>query len=111
MISTTPTPYHPLAGLRREGVERENAKSLKISHVSSDDGQVVNGGGRRDHRVFDQTICPTMHQPRPDTESLRVHAQDIVGPGDLLQPSLNRGCLGLVPFARDFDARLDLSDR
>jgi hypothetical protein len=67
--------------------------------VTGHHGQVVNLGGGRDHGVLDEIVGPSIHEPRPSAEDLRVHAQDIVGLGDLLQPSLDLGRLGFIPLA------------
>src|SRR5271165_1642873 len=96
---------------RVKRIERANAETLEISCVAGYDGQAVNVSGGRDHGVFDQMIRPTVHEARPGAERPRVHAQDVVGFGNLLEPRLDLRRPVLILIASDLDARLNLADR
>jgi hypothetical protein len=52
-----------------------------------------------------------MHQASPGTERPRVHAQDVVGLSNLIQPAFDLSGLVLVLLSRNLDARLNLTDR
>jgi hypothetical protein len=92
-------------------VQGANAEILEVSDIAGDDGQVVNCRGGSDHCIFNQMVCPAMHEARPGTEGPRVHAQYIVAIGNLLKPSLDLGRFVSILFTRDLNARLKLADR
>ena len=65
----------------------------------------------RDHRILQELVGLTMHQPRPAAEGATVHVEDIVGARDLRQPSLDLRRLGEVVLACFLDAPLDFAKR
>jgi hypothetical protein len=71
----------------------------------------VNRGARRDHRVLYQLIRLAMHEARPCAERPGVHAQDVIGSRDLLQPCLKLGRFNLVALTHELNACLDFTGR
>lgn len=93
-----------------ERIQYADVELREIPYVAGDDRQVVNRGGRCDHRVLDQLVRLSMHEARPCAECLGVHIQDVVGLRDLLQPCFKFGRSSLVPLTRDLNACLNFAD-
>jgi len=70
----------------------------------------MNGRGGGYHCIFNQAIRLSMHKAGPETENSRIHAQDVVRSGDLLEPGFNLRCLVLILLTSDLDTRLNLTN-
>jgi len=95
---------------RRKRIERPNAKVFEVANVPGHDRQAVHHGGRRNHRILDEIVCLPVHETRPGAEYAGIHRQDVVGLGDLIEPSFDLDCFGQVLLAGDLDTCLQLAD-
>ena len=94
---------------RNERIENLYAEVLEVTDVARDDGEAVNPGYGRDHRVLGQGSRLTVHQPSPLPECHPVQGQDRVCLHDLTEPGLQSAGLRGVVRPGLFDSPLNLT--
>ena len=94
-----------------EWIEYFYPEPAVITDIAGCDDQIVDCGGRGNHRVFNEVVRLPMHETRPGPKCPGVHYEDVVTLGNLLKPQLELGGFFGVLLARELNSRLNLPDR
>jgi hypothetical protein len=100
----------PIVWPSAKRIQHGDAELLKVSYVSSDDGQIMYPSGSRDHRILDDGVRTMMHETRPLSEGRGIHRQNAVSLNEAINPSLDFVRLGRILLASNFDTGLKLTD-